>query len=248
MPANDHILTAFSDALNRLRENVLTMASIARTNLANAMRGLQERDTELCEHTILEDQAVNLLEKTIDKSGMDILVRFQPLAHDLRQVMGAIRVANNLERISDQATSIAKRARKINQLTEMPELHLVQPLYQIAARQMDAAMAAFADGNADSAALIRTQDKELDNAEKAMDDALLRVMEARRGAGLEGYLHLIFVGRFLERVGDHAKNICEDTIFIEKAEDVRFLKKQQALQQRQESGQSLEPAVAAVHE
>ena len=139
--------------------------------------------------------------------------------------MGTMRVANNLERISDQASSIAKRARKINQLPELPELHLVQPVYQLAARQIEQSMAAFADGNADDAAIIRGLDKELDNAEKALDEALLHVMESQQG-GLEAYLHLIFVGRFLERVGDHAKNICEDTIFIEKAEDIRFLKKQ----------------------
>jgi len=223
--ANEHILRAFSEALGRLRENVLTMASIARKNLANAMRGLLERDTDLCNQTIADDQDVNLLEKTIDKAGMDILIRFQPMAHDLRQVMGTMRVANNLERISDQASSIAKRARKINQLPELPELHLVQPVYQLAARQIEQSMAAFADGDAEAAAIIRALDKELDNAEKALDEALLHVMESQQG-GLEAYLLLIFVGRFLERVGDHAKNICEDTIFIEKAEDIRFLKKQ----------------------
>ena len=225
MSPNDHILSAFTDALNRLRENVLTMGSIARKNLANAMRGLQERDTDLCNQTIADDQHVNDLEKIIDKAGMDILIRFQPMAYDLRQVMGTLRVANNLERISDQASSIAKRARKINQLPEIPELHLVQSIYQMAASQVELAMAAFANGQAERAAEIRRTDKELDNAEKALDQALLNVMEGHQG-GLEAYLHLIFVGRFLERVGDHAKNICEDTIFIEKAEDIRFLKKQ----------------------
>ncbi len=225
MPPSGHILSVFSEALDRLRESVLTMSSITRKNLADAMRGLQERDTDLCNQTIASDQEVNLLEKAIDKAGMDILTRFQPIAHDLRQVMGSMRVANNLERIADQATSIAKRARKINGLMEIPELHLVQPLYQIAARQIERSMAAFADGDAEAAASIRSLDKELDRAEKAMNDSLVRAMEERQG-GLEAYLHLIFVGRFLERVGDYAKNICEDTIFVEKAEDIRFLKKQ----------------------
>ena len=224
MSAHDHILSAFSDALASLRENVLTMSSIARKNLANAMRGLLERDTDLCNETIADDHEVNQLEKAIDKAGMDILTRFQPMAHDLRQVMGTMRVANNLERIADQASSIAKRGRKMNLLPEIPELHLVQPLYQIASRQIDLSLTAFADGDAEAAAIIRPLDKEVDNAEKALDAALLQVMESQLG-GLEPYLHLIFVGRFLERVGDHAKNICADTIFIEKAEDVRFIKK-----------------------
>lgn len=217
----EHILSTFDHSLNRLREQVLTMASIARRNLASAMRGLLERDTDLCNAAIAADQDVNDLEKNIDQLGMQILLKFQPTAHDLRQVMGTIRVANNLERISDQASSIAKRARAINQLPEMPELTLIQPVYHLCARNLEASIQAFTDANPEAAAQSRLLDKELDAAEKSLDQALLQVMESRQSP-LEGYLHLIFVARFLERVGDHAKNICEDTIFIEKAEDIRF--------------------------
>ena len=217
----DHILSTFDFDLNRLREQVLTMASIARKNLTSAMRGLLERNDDLCNAAIAADQDVNDLEKNIDRLGMQILLRFQPTAHDLRQVMGTIRVANNLERISDQASSIAKRARFINGMPEMTELSLIQPLYHLCARNLESSIQAFADGNADEAAATRKLDKELDAAEKSLDQALLTVME-QRSSPLEGYLHLIFIARFLERVGDHSKNICEDTIFIEKAEDVRY--------------------------
>ena len=216
-----HILSQFDQDLLRLRERVLTMASMARKNLASAMRGLLERDTDLCNAAIAADQDVNDLEKLIDRLGMQILLKFQPTAHDLRQVMGTIRVANNLERISDQAGSIAKRARMINNLPELAELSLIQPLYHLCARNLEHSVAAFAEGDADAALRARLMDRELDSAEKGLDQALLRVMEARHSP-LEGYLHLIFIARFLERVGDHAKNICEDTIFIERAQDVRF--------------------------
>ena len=217
----DHILTSFAQNLRSLRDQVLIMASIARKNLAGAMRGLMERDTDLCNAAIAADQDVNELEKSIDRLGMQILLKFQPTAQDLRQVMGTIRIANNLERISDQAGSIAKRARAINLLPEMPETSLIQPVYHLCARNLEAAIQAFSDGDAEAAAEIRQRDKELDAAEKHLDQALLQVMEARN-APLEGYLHLIFIARFLERVGDHCKNICEDTVFIEKAEDIRF--------------------------
>lgn len=217
----EHILSTFDQELNRLRQDVLTMASMARKNLASAMRGLLERDTDLCNAAIAADQDVNELEKTIDRLGMQVLLKYQPTAHDLRQVMGTIRVANNIERISDQAGSIAKRARFINNLPEMAELNLIEPVYHLCARNLEASMNAFAEADVAAAAAARLLDKELDAAEKVLDQQLLSVMQARQ-APLEGYLHLIFVARFLERVGDHAKNICEDTIFIEKAEDVRF--------------------------
>jgi phosphate transport system protein len=218
---HDHILTSFNNALDRLREQVLTMASMARKNLASAVRGLMERDTDLCNAAIAADQDVNDMEKSIDSLGMQILLKFQPTAHDLRQVMGTIRVANNLERIADQASSIAKRARNINNLPEIPELKLIEPVYHLCARNLESSIQAFTDADTEAATQSRLADKELDQAEKAFDRALIQVMEERK-APLEGYLHLIFVARFLERVGDHAKNICEDTIFIEKAEDVRF--------------------------
>lgn len=218
---HDHILTSFNQALGNLREQVLTMASIAKKNLASAMRGLTERDTDLCNAAIAADQDVNELEKSIDRLGMQILLKFQPTAHDLRQVMGTIRIANNLERISDQAGSIAKRARQINNLPEIPELKLIEPVYHLCARNLESSIQAFANADTEAAAQARLLDKELDAAEKALDSSLLQVMEERQSP-LEAYLHLIFVARFLERVGDHAKNICEDTIFIEKAEDVRF--------------------------
>jgi phosphate transport system protein len=137
--------------------------------------------------------------------------------------MGTIRVANNLERIADQASSIAKRARIINSLPEMPEVKLIQPVYELCARNLEASIQSFIDANSDAAAAARLLDKELDNSEKALDRELIAVMESRQTA-LEGYIHLIFIARFLERVGDHAKNICEDTVFIERAEDIRFMK------------------------
>ena len=79
----------------------------------------------------------------------------------------------------------------------------------------------------DAATAARLLDKELDAAEKSLDRQIITVMESHH-AELEGYIHLIFVARFLERVGDHAKNICEDTIFIERAEDIRFSKDKRA--------------------
>ena len=219
----EHILSSFNAALDRLRQDVLAMASMAQKNLACAMRGLLERDTDLCNAAIAADQDVNELEKSVDKVGMQVLVKFQPTAHDLRAVMGTIRVANNLERIADQASSIAKRARLINNLPEIPEVKLIQPVYELCARNLEASIKAFVDENSEAAAAARALDKALDAAEKALDQELIAIMESRQ-TSLEGYIHLIFVARFLERVGDHAKNICEDTVFIESAEDIRFMK------------------------
>jgi phosphate transport system protein len=220
---HDHILSSFDKALRSMREMVLTMISITRKNVDVARRGLLERDTDLCNEAIASDHEVNQLEKDVDQMGMEMLLKFQPAALDLRQIMGTLRVANNMERIADQAAGIAKRARIINQLPEMTELNLIQPLFELCLTNFEAAVAAFVGGDVEAAATARAADKVLDAAEKEFDREMLRVME-NHSSPLEGYLHLIFVARFLERVGDHAKNICEDTIFIAEAKDVRFLK------------------------
>jgi phosphate transport system protein len=220
---HDHILSSFDKALTTLREQVLTMISMARKNLDAAKRGLLERDGDLCNAAIADDQDVNELEKEVDSFGMQMLLKFQPAAYDLRHIMGTLRVANNVERIADQAAGIAKRARLINQLPEMAEINLIQPLFELCMRNLDASFAAFIDGDVAGAGITRAADKQLDAAEKEFDRAMLQLMEGQSGQ-LEGYLHLIFVARFLERIGDHAKNICEDTIFIAEAVDVRFSK------------------------
>ncbi len=222
---HEHILSSYDKTLNAMREKVLTMISITRKNLDVARRGLLERDTDLCNEAIAADQDVNLLEKEVDQLGMQALLRFQPTAHDLRAVMGMIRVANNVERIADQAAGIAKRGRKINLLPEMTELNLIQPVFDLCVQNLEASLRAFVDGDSAAAATARSADKQLDAAEKEFDRQMLKVMEARSSA-LEGCLHLIFVARFLERIGDHAKNICEDAIFIAEAKDIRFSKNQ----------------------
>ncbi len=209
--------------MTRLRETVITMASYTRQNLANAMRGLLERDDGLCEQAMADDQPVNQLEKAADKLALEILARFQPLAHDLREVVGIVRIANNLERISDQASSIAKRARKLNSMTEVPETFLIEPVYQHASKMLEDSVDAFIDGDTVLAGALPARDKWLDAAENKYQSIVIDAMKARP-ASLESCLHLVFVGRYLERVGDHTKNIAEDIIFIESAEDVRFSK------------------------
>ncbi|MBK8093363.1 MAG: hypothetical protein IPK32_15630 [Verrucomicrobiaceae bacterium] len=156
---HDHILSTYNASMDRLRQDVLAMASMARKNLACALRGLLERDTDLCNASIAADQDVNELEKAVDKLGMQVLVKFQPTAHDLRAVMGTIRVANNIERIADQASSIAKRARIINNLPEIPEVKLIQPVYELCARNLEASIQAFIDGDSEAAAAARKMDK-----------------------------------------------------------------------------------------
>src|SRR5438105_11122274 len=123
-----HILGTFDEALASLRNNVLMMSGLTERSLERAMKGLFERNDNVCANAIADDEEIDQLEKQIDKDGVDVLLRFQPVASDLRRVVSAMKLSSNLERMADQATTIARRARKLNQHPPLPEVDLILPM------------------------------------------------------------------------------------------------------------------------
>jgi phosphate transport system protein len=160
------------------------------------------------------------LEKQIDKDGVDILLRFQPVASDLRRVVAAMKLSSNLERMGDMATTIARRARKLNQHPPLAEVDLIRPMYDHAMSMFKDSIDAFAREDVDLARAVVPRDQKLDDLNRAASHKLVDRM-AQDPDQLRGYLNLIFVGRCLERVGDHATNIAEDAVYAAAAEDIR---------------------------
>src|SRR6266852_2146829 len=105
-----HILGTFDEALSSLRNNVLMMAGLAERTLDRAVKGLLQRDDDLCATAIADDEEIDQLEKQVDKDGIDLLLRFQPVASDLRRVVSAMKLSSNFERMGDQAVNIARKA------------------------------------------------------------------------------------------------------------------------------------------
>src|SRR5712692_7231391 len=128
MIASKHILGSFDEALASLRNNVLMMAGLTERSLERAMKGLFQRNDDLCANAIADDEEIDQLEKQIDKDGVDILLRFQPVASDLRRVVSAMKLSSNIERIADQATNIARRDRKLNRHPPLPEVEIIVPI------------------------------------------------------------------------------------------------------------------------
>lgn len=217
---NAHIFRDFDVAISALRTEVLTMAAQARHNLERAVTALLERNVELANAVIADDDEVDELERKIDRMGVDTLVRFHPVASDLRLVVSSMKISMNLERISDHATNIAKRAKKIAAGPEVPEINLIEPLYQLADRLLRDAISAFSDRNAPLGASLHGRDKELDKLHHETNALFGSRIETTVGHSQE-YLHLILIVRSLERVGDLATNIGEDAVFVESAKDLR---------------------------
>jgi phosphate transport system protein len=215
-----HILGTFDEVLSSLRNNVLMMAGLAERSLDRAVKGLLQRNDDLCANAIADDEEIDQLEKLIDKDGIDVLLRFQPVASDLRRVVAAMKLSPNIERVADQATNIARRARKLNKHPALPEVEIIRPMHAHAMAMFKDGIDAFVQENVDLGRAVVARDDALDKMNKMANRQLTQRM-GEDPDQLRGYLNLIFVSRCLERVGDHAANIAEDAVYAAAAEDIR---------------------------
>jgi phosphate transport system protein len=215
-----HILGTFDEALGDLRNDLLTMAGLAERSLHRTIKGLFQRDDSLCTSAIADDEEVDQLEKKIDKAGLEILVRYQPVASDLRRVISAMKLSPNIERVADEATNIAQRARKLNRHPALAEVDLIVPIQAHATSMFKDSIDAFVREDVQLARAVVSRDKQLDDMNASANRQLTERMTQDRDQ-LRGYLNLILISRCLERVGDHATNIAEDAVYAAAAEDIR---------------------------
>lgn len=215
-----HIYSNFDSALNALKNDALMMSSLTERLLENAIQGVLKRDSDLCNLTIADDEEVDLLEKQIDREGIELIIRFQPVASDMRAVISTMKLSANLERIADQSVAIARRAKKLNQRPAVAETALIEPLYREALAIFRDSLRAFVDGDSNLALQLKPRDRYLDTLNADLNDKLMERM-AIDPEQVPTYLNIIFIARALERVGDHATNIAEDAFWQEVAEDIR---------------------------
>jgi phosphate transport system protein len=215
-----HILGTFDEALSDLRNDLLRMAGLTERSLHHAIDGLLQRDDGLCTKAIADDEDVDQLEKQVDKVGVEILLRYQPVASDLRQVVSGMKLSPNIERVADEATNIAERARRLNKHPPLTEVNLIVPIQAHAIAMFKDGIDAFVREDVDLARAVISRDKQLDDMNACANRQLTERMMQDRDQ-LRGYLNLILISRCLERVGDHATNIAEEAVYAAAAEDIR---------------------------
>jgi phosphate transport system protein len=218
-----HILQDFDTALDSIRGDVLMMASLTDRNLQNAMSCLLDRDAQMCANAIADEEEIDALEKHIDEDGVNILLRFQPVASDLRQVISAMKLGSNLERIADQAVKIAERSCRLTMEPVVEEAASLGPMFFEATTLFRDSVRAYADADVWLARSLRERDREIDEMNRDIASDITARMTRQPGR-IPDYLHLLFIARYLERVGDHAKNIGEDAVYAAEAEDIRHVK------------------------
>ena len=205
--------------LGELKQKLLTMASRTEIAVNEAIRALVERDYDLALRVKESDTVIDQLEVEIDDMAIQLLAK-APLASDLRLVTVAMKISQNLERVGDEATKIAKRARDLAQ--EPPvKINLDLPnMAGMALAMVKAALDAFVNRDPAAARAIIPRDKEVDALNREIHQLLAQHMMANPDT-IARCLHWIVASKSLERIADHAKNIAEEVVYLYEAQDIR---------------------------
>jgi phosphate transport system protein len=209
----------FEMGLESLRQRLLTMASFAERAVNQALQALLQRDYELSQQVKREDKIIDQLEVEIDDLVIQLLTK-APLASNLRLVTVTMKIAQNLERIGDEASKIAKRA---GDLTQEPPLKITVDLPRLAKLSLDmlkGALDAFVNRDSAAARAIIPQDREVDALNKEIHRILFQHM-VENPQVIGRCLNLMVVSKSLERIADHATNVAEDVVYLCEAQDIR---------------------------
>lgn len=218
-----HTSREFEQELRTLRERLATMGSRAEEQIALAMKALADRDDELARQVIKADETIDKDENDIDELALQILACRQPVASDLRFLTMSLKFVVDVERIGDLAAGIAKRALELNRLPPLDSKVDLARLATLAQKNLHAALDAFVKKDADAATAVIVADAEIDKLNASLFAALIAHV-ATDPATVTRVLPLTSVCRYLERIGDHVKNLAEEVVYMVRATDVRHRK------------------------
>jgi phosphate transport system protein len=209
----------FEMGLESLRQKLLLMASHAETAVNQSVQALVQRDHDLAIRVKEDDRVIDHFEVEIDDLVIQLLTK-APLASNLRLVTVAMKISQNLERIGDEATKIAKRARD---LAQEPPIKINLDLPRMASLALDmlkASLDAFVNRDPIAARAVIPRDKQVDALNKQIHSALVQHMVENPDT-IARCLHWMVASKSLERIADHATNVAEDVVYLCEAQDIR---------------------------
>ena len=208
------------DNLNLLRDKLLIMGGAAEKAIMLSMRALTERDSELAERVIREDDAIDQLELDIDQMCVDILVLKQPAASDLRFVVSVARAAPVVERIADHAVNIAKHALALNDEPQIDAQIDLSTISRIVQEMLVVGLDAFTSGDPERARQNIARDDEVDALYDQLYTQVIEVMTKDSSTVTRG-VQWLFVLKHLERIADYVTNICEQIVYMARGQVIK---------------------------
>jgi phosphate transport system protein len=209
----------FDTELDTLKQKLLTMASRAETAVNRAVEALVTRNHDLAIQVKDEDALLDHLEVEVDDLAIHLLAK-APLASDLRLVTTAMKISQNLERVGDEATNIAKRARDLSQEPPVKIALDLPRMAGLALGMLKAALDAFVGHDPVAARALIPRDKEVDALNRQIHGALAQHMVEHPDT-ISRCLHWMVASKSLERIADHATNVAEDVVYLCEAQDIR---------------------------
>jgi phosphate transport system protein len=210
----------FHDALGRLKDRLLDMSALAEENLQRSVQALLDRDAATASAVVGDDRKIDALEMEIEEAVTNLLALHQPVARDLRLILAALKIANDLERVGDHAVNIAECAERLighRTITPVPEL---VEMARIAREMLGDALSAFVRGDAPTGRAVCARDDQVD----ALNDSMFRILITHMAEDphtIGSAIELFLVSRNLERVADLATNIAEDVVFLVEGKTIK---------------------------
>lgn len=219
MPS-EHIVRSFDTELRGLTRIIVQMGGMAENQLEQSIQAIVRRDSQLASQVMQDDRRIDALEQQIDVDAVAMLARRQPMASDLREIIGALKIASDLERIGDYAANVAKRAIALNQVPPVRPVNGLPRMGRLAHEIIAQVLDAYVDRNVDTALEAWSRDEELDDLYTSLfRETLTYMMEDPRN--ITPCTHFLFIAKNIERAGDHATNIAETIHFLVNGEAIR---------------------------
>ena len=210
----NHTIRAFDSDLEELAGKIAEMGRLDGEQIADAIDSLVKRDTSLAERVIATDDRIDALQHAIEEKAVTTIARRQPMAVDLREIVGALRISNDLERVGDLAENIAKRALLVTEDYRINEVVLqLQRMVDLVSEQLTRVLKGYENRDIVLALDVWHKDQEIDALNSSLFRELLTyMMEDPRN--ITFCSHMLFCAKNIERMGDHATNIAETIYYI----------------------------------
>lgn len=211
--STEHILKPFDRNLQAVHEQVTGMARMTHQELVDCCTAFADRDKEEASDAIAADDLINATERIIDDLVVKTIVLHQPMAKDCRELIAALRISRDLERIGDYATNIANHSSTLDDLEATGEEQAILDMSLAVLSMMETMINAYDEGDAQTASKVRELDEQIDGMYTDIFSRLIDI-SSRQSQLTAACMHLTIIARSLERIGDHITDIAEEIIFV----------------------------------